>query len=244
MSSSDTKSSRKTSQTFGTGLGLTLLIMAMAVACGDENEKPGSQEPSARVQLAPPRHDSDTSVEEAILNRRSVREYTGEALTLDEVSQILWAAQGTTSDKGFRTVPSAGALYPLEVYLVVGDVIDLPPGVYRYLPDTHEIVQVDSGDRREELARAAVDQEWVKEAAVDLVFTAVPSRTTSKYGDRGTRYVHMEAGHAAQNVYLQAGTLGVGVTVIGAFDDDHVHEIVGAGEEEEPLYVISAGRRE
>ncbi len=218
-------------------------MVPLAIACGDEDETAVTEEPVERVQLVPPRHQSDTSVEEALLNRRSVRDYTGEALTLAEVSQLLWAAQGTTDRKGFRTAPSAGALYPLEVYLVVGDVTGLSPGVYRYVSDEHEILRVAPGDRRDELARAAVDQEWVEEAAVDLVFTAVPERTTTKYGDRGIRYVHMEAGHAAQNVYLQAGTLGLGVTVIGAFDDDDVHEIVAAPAEEEPLLVISVGRK-
>ncbi len=229
----------------GRRLGMSVLLtmlVAATVACGDGDETTDAEEPGVRVELPPPRHQSDTSVEEALLNRRSVRDYTGEPLTLAEVSQLLWAAQGTTDPKGFRTVPSAGALYPLEVYLVVGDVTGLAPGVYRYLPDGHTIVPVAAGDRRAELAKAAVDQEWVEEAAVDLVFTAVPERTTSKYGDRGIRYVHMEVGHAAQNVYLQAGTLGLGVTVIGAFDDDRVHEIVGASPEEEPLYVISVGR--
>lgn len=224
-------------------LAMTLLMVPLAVACGDQDETAVREEPLDRVQLVPPRHRSDTSVEEALLNRRSVRDYTGEALTLAEVSQLLWAAQGTTDPRGFRTSPSAGALYPLEIYLVVGDVTGLPPGVYRYVPDEHEIVRVGSEDRRDELARAAVDQEWVREAAVDLVFTAVPERTTSQYGDRGIRYVHIEAGHAAQNVYLQAETLGLGVTVIGAFDDAHVHELVAASAEEQPLYVISIGRK-
>ncbi len=202
-----------------------------------------SEEPAVRVPLVPPQHESDTSVEEAILNRRSVREYTGEALTLAEVSQLLWAAQGTTDPRGFRTVPSAGALYPLEVYVVVGDVDGLGPGVYRYVPDDHELVTMAAGDRRAELAEAAVDQEWVEEAAVDLVITSVPARTTAKYGERGIRYVHMEAGHVGQNVYLQAETLDLGVTVIGAFNDDRVREIVAAPAEEEPLYVISVGRK-
>ncbi|MFQ5968050.1 MAG: SagB/ThcOx family dehydrogenase [Acidimicrobiia bacterium] len=233
----------QTRRRIGTYLGMTLMMVVLAIACGDQDEPAVREEPGARVQLVPPRHESDTSVEEALLNRRSVREYTGDALTLAEVSQLLWAAQGTNDPEGFRTAPSAGALYPLEVYVVVGDVTGLAPGVYRYLPDDHEMVGVAPEDRRDELAKAAVDQEWVEEAAIDLVFTAVPERTTSKYGDRGVRYVWMEVGHAAQNVYLQAGTMGLGVTVIGAFDDDRVHEIVAASAEEQPLYVISVGRK-
>jgi SagB-type dehydrogenase family enzyme len=221
---------------------MALLTAALAGACGDEDDTTVSAEPESRVQLLPPRHESGTSVEEALLNRRSVREYTGEALTLAEVSQLLWAAQGTTDPRGLRTVPSAGALYPLEVYVVVGDVTDLTPGVYRYAPDAHELVKVLSQDRRVELADAALEQKCVEEAAVDFVFTAVPERTTGKYGDRGVRYVHIEAGHAAQNVYLQAEALGLGMTVVGAFDDGHVRELVGASPEEQALYVISVGR--
>ncbi len=222
---------------------LTLMMLFSPIACGDGDETTATDESEARVQLVAPRHEGDTSVEEALLNRRSVREYTGEALTLAEVSQLLWAAQGTTDPRGFRTAPSAGALYPLEVYVVVGDVAGLAPGVYRYVPDHHEIVRISSEERRAELAEAAIDQEWVKDAAIDLVFTAIPQRTTSKYGDRGIRYVHMEAGHAAQNVYLQAEALDLGLTVIGAFDDDHVREVVAASADEQPLYVISIGRR-
>ncbi len=220
---------------------MALLTAGLAGACGDDDAA-AITEPGFRVQLTPPRHASETSVEEALLNRRSVRDYTGEALTLAEVSQLLWAAQGTTDSRGLRTAPSAGALYPLEVYLVVGDVTGLAPGVYRYVPGAHEIVHVLDQDHRALLADAAVGQNCVQEAAVDVVFTAVPERTTGKYGDRGIRYVHMEAGHAAQNVYLQAEALGLGMTVVGAFDDGRVLELVAASPEEEALYVLALGR--
>ncbi|MDH3681755.1 MAG: nitroreductase family protein, partial [Acidimicrobiia bacterium] len=119
-----------TKRMIGRALRVTLIV-ALTIGCGDQDETREQEKPEARVQLVPPRHQSDVSVEEALLNRRSVREYTGAALTLAEVSQLLWAAQGTTNDQGFRTAPSAGALYPLEVYVVVGDVTGLAPGVYR-----------------------------------------------------------------------------------------------------------------
>jgi SagB-type dehydrogenase family enzyme len=222
---------------------LSLFIVFFVIACAGEDETGMTPVSLERIQLVAPQHSSDTSVEEAFVNRRSVREYAREPLTLAEVSQLLWAAQGTTDRRGFRTVPSAGALYPLEVYLVVGDVVGLAPGVYKYSARQHEVLKIAQEDRRAELAEAAVDQEWVEEAAVDLVVTAVYERTTAKYGERGIRYVHMEAGHAAQNLYLQAETLGLGMVVMGAFDDEKVKDIVDAPEEEQPLYVISVGRK-
>ncbi|MDH5696652.1 MAG: SagB/ThcOx family dehydrogenase, partial [Dehalococcoidia bacterium] len=147
------------------------------------------------INLPEPRYDSDVSIEQSLLNRRSIRSYTGEPLTLQEVSQLLWAAQGITDPRGFRTAPSAGALYPLELYLVVGDVDDLTSGVYRYEPDGHQLARIIDGDKRAELADAALAQPWVKEGAISIVFTAVYERTTIKYGERGIRYVQMEAGH-------------------------------------------------
>ncbi|HID91006.1 TPA: SagB/ThcOx family dehydrogenase, partial [Candidatus Bathyarchaeota archaeon] len=145
------------------------------------------------IRLPTPRYESDVSIEEALLRRRSVRSYRDEPMTLQEVSQLLWAAQGITDPRGFRTAPSAGALYPLVLYVVVGNVEGLEKGVYRYGPHKHGIVKVLDGDRRAELAGAALGQEWVKNGAIDLVITAVYERTTRKYGDRGIRYVHMEA---------------------------------------------------
>ena len=195
-----------------------------------------------RIKLPVPDYRGNTSVEEALLKRRSVRFYSGEDLSIEEVSQLLWAAQGTTGTG--RTAPSAGALYPLELYLVVGDVEGLDNGVYQYRPVEHELEKRVTGDVQMELSKAAVgqNQAHVRDAAVDLVFTAVYERTTGKYGERGFRYVHMEAGHAAQNVYLQAVSLELGTVVIGAFSDDKVKELVNAEEQEEPLYIMPVGR--
>ncbi|KPJ51984.1 nitroreductase, partial [candidate division TA06 bacterium DG_24] len=154
--------------------------------------------------------------------RRSIRSYSDAPLTLAEVSQLLWAAQGITNDRGFRTAPSAGALYPLEVYVVAGKVEGLPAGIYKYRPREHELWRVDLGDKRRELSGAALGQEPVADGAIDIVFAAVYGRTAVKYGERATRYVHIEVGHAAQNVFLQAGALDLGAAVIGAFFDEEV----------------------
>jgi len=195
------------------------------------------------VNLPEPRLESEVSLEEALFKRRSVREYTNLPLALEDVSQLLWAAQGITAAWGGRTAPSAGALYPLEVYLVVGDVRDLSSGVYKYRPEVHALVKIQGNDVRSELARAALGQTWVKEAAVDIVIAAVCARTTKKYGNRGVRYVHMEAGHAAQNIYLQAVALNLGAVTVGAFVDDQVKEILQMPESETPLYVIPVGSK-
>ena len=206
-----------------------------------ESEPPHS--PSRRVELAEPRYDSSFSVEKAMRGRRSIRSYSDAPLTLAEVSQLLWAAQGITNDRGFRTAPSAGALYPLEVYVVAGKVDGLAAGIYKYRPREHELWRVDLGDKRRELSEAALGQEPVADGAIDIVFAAVYGRTAVKYGERATRYVHMEIGHAAQNVFLQAGALDLGAAVIGAFFDEEVEKVVQMERDERALYIMPVGRK-
>lgn len=203
---------------------------------------PSSEQPEV-INLPEPQYDSDVSIEQSFLNRRSIRSYTGEPLTLREVSQLLWVAQGITDPRGFRTAPSAGALYPLEVYLVAGDVEDLTSGVYRYEPDDHQLARIIDGDKRAELADAALAQPCVKEGAISIVFAAVYERTTVKYGERGIRYVHMEAGHAGQNLCLQATAMGLGVVTVGAFHDEQVSKLLNLPQDEKPLYIIPVGRK-
>ncbi|MDD5127624.1 MAG: SagB/ThcOx family dehydrogenase [Dehalococcoidales bacterium] len=195
-----------------------------------------------RITIPEPKYSSDISMEEALRERRSIRDYTAEALTLEEVSQLLWAAQGKTSPDGKRTAPSAGATYPLEVYLVAGAVDGIGAGVYRYDSASHELLLVISGDVRDSLAEAALGQACVREAPVNIAITAVFERTTNRYGERGIRYVHFEAGHAAQNVCLQAVAFDLGSVVIGAFYDDRVKKILNLPATEEPLYIIPVGR--
>jgi len=195
------------------------------------------------IKLPEPSFDGELSVEKALRTRRSAREYRAEPLTLVEVSQLLWAAQGVTDATGLRAAPSAGALYPLEIYLVAGNVTGLPPAVYRYVPGAHTVSPVADGDRRVALSRAALEQEFIAVAPAALVFCAVSRRTTAKYRERGIRYVHMEVGHAAQNVYLQAASLRLGTVVVGAFRDEQVGEVIAAASGEEPLYIMPVGRR-
>jgi SagB-type dehydrogenase family enzyme len=196
-----------------------------------------------KIKLPEPKHDSNNSVERALLERRSVRVYKAEQLTLGEVSQLLWAAQGITDPRmGFRTAPSAGALCPLEIYVVIGDVSSVGKGIYKYKPYEHELVKIKDGDVRTELAFAALGQTWVRDGAILIVFSAVYERTTQKYGNRGVRYVHMEAGHAAQNVCLQAASMNLGMAIVGAFSDEKVRKILNMSVQEYPLYILPVGR--
>lgn len=224
-------------------LAIALLIFSgCGKPAGIPTPTPSSEQPEV-INLPEPQYDSDVSIEQSFLNRRSIRSYTGEPLTLREVSQLLWAAQGITDPRGFRTAPSAGALYPLEVYLVAGDVEDLTSGVYRYEPDSHQLARIIDGDKRAELADAALAQPCVKEGAISIVFAAVYERTTVKYGERGIRYVHMEAGHAGQNLCLQATAMGLGVVTVGAFHDEQVSKLLNLPQDEKPLYIIPVGRK-
>ncbi len=197
-----------------------------------------------KIKLPEPRYKSQVSVEEAIFKRRSIRNYLDKPLKLEEISQLLWSAQGITDkERNLRAAPSAGALYPLEVYVVVGNASSLKEGIYRYDPFNHEIIKFREGDYRNDLSLAALGQSCVKNAAISIVFTGVYDRITKKYGERGIRYTYMEAGHAAQNVYLQAEALGLGTVVVGAFMDDKVKEVIGMKEEEMPLYILPVGKK-
>jgi len=195
------------------------------------------------IALVEPARSSPMSVEQALWGRRSVRQYRDEALTLEQVSQLLWAAQGVSDAAGHRTAPSAGGLYPLEVYLVAGKVDDLEAGVYHYLPREHSIVRVASGDIRTAIASAALDQRWIQDAPVILVIAAVYERTQVKYGDRTVRYVNMEVGAAAQNVYLQAESLGLGTVMVGAFYELRVQSAMELEEDVVPLALMPVGKK-
>ena len=190
------------------------------------------------IPLPGPVTTGEASLESLLQQRRSVREYRDAALDLPTIGQLLWAAQGITDPRGLRTAPSAGALYPLELYVVAGNVEGLAPGVYHYQPDRHQLQQTLPGDQRDLLARAAHGQSWVRTAAAVIVITAVYERTTGKYADRGIRYVHMEVGHAAQNLFLQAEALDLATVVVGAFEDDSVAALLWLPGDAQPLMLL------
>ncbi len=186
------------------------------------------------------------ALEQAIRSRRSIRAYSADSLQLVELSQLLFAAQGITGRRGekfLRAAPSAGATYPLETYVFVSRVSNLKQGLYHYVPDQHALEIVRTGDYTEKLGAACLGQSMPREAAVTIVLTAVPERTTAVYGERGMRYIHMEAGHVSQNICLEATSLGLGAVPVGAFYDQELNDLLGIdGKREISLYVNCIGR--
>lgn len=226
---------------------LAVVVSAVAVTVYLTWLKPNEFEPTevyGSVELPSPETTGTVSVEEAIQRRRSIRSYTDEPLSLQDISQLMWAAQGITDPaRKFRAAPSAGATYPLEVYVVVGNncVTALAGGLYRYDPSEHRLEYILKGDLRSSLAEAALGQSWMREAPINIVIAAVYERTTNRYGERGIRYVHMEAGHVGQNLYLQAVARGLGMVVVGAFHDDQVQGLLQLPTDQKPLYIIPIG---
>lgn len=198
----------------------------------------------ARFQVPQIRINNQLSLEQIISMRRSIREYSPEPLQSWELLQLLWAAQGITHPLGLRASPSAGATYPLELYAAVGQagVVDMDAGLYHYDPWKNQLVFKFGGDLRQQLYEAALRQPWVRQAPVNLLICAVYGRTTARYGERGIRYVHMEAGHASQNIYLQAVALGLGTVAVGAFLDHQVASILRLPPDQSPLYIMPVGR--
>jgi SagB-type dehydrogenase family enzyme len=207
----------------------------------------------AVIKLPSPQLKGKISLEETILRRRSVRGYRREPLDLSQLSQILWSAQGVTGSRGFRAAPSAGATYPLEIFVVVGkqSVIireakpapeELQAGIYHYAPDSHSLRSGKTADLRPDLARATMDQEFIIDAPVTIVICALYHRTSNRYGRRAERYVHMEVGHAGENIHLQAVALGLATVEVGAFRDEEVREVLGLEEQIKPLYIMPVGK--
>ncbi len=184
----------------------------------------------------------EMSLEEALLKRRSVRAYSEEALGLGELGQLLWSAQGITNERGFRTAPSAGATFPLEMFVVVNKVDGLERGIYHYKPFEHALRFKRQEDVAEDLFRACLSQSMILDAGAVLVFAAEFQRTTGRYGQRGERYVHNEIGHAGQNVHLQAAALNLGTVVIGAYRDEEVEDILRLGDPYRVLYLMPVGK--
>lgn len=200
---------------------------------------------STPIYLPPPSQKGGMSLVAAISARRSGRDFPNEAISQSQLSQILWAAQGITDTSWrLRSVPSAGATYPLEIFVVCGKggIEDIEEGIYGYTPGNHSLALHGKGDVRLGLARAALDQEFIYQAPVNIVICAIYSRTQARYGMRGERYIHMEVGHAGQNIYLQATALGLATVAVGAFYDEPVREVLRLDKQYKPLYIMPLGK--
>ena len=187
------------------------------------------------IALPKPNQNGPMAMEKAIAARRSRRDFSPQSLTPEQIGQLCWAAQGQDAATRYRTAPSAGATYPLELFVITGD------GLFRYLPAKHALEKLTDQNLRVTLASAAWGQNFIEEAPLTLVFTAEFARTTRRYGERGIRYVYMEASHAAQNVHLQAESLGLGSVAVGAFNDDSVSKVLSLPDHLEPIYMVAVG---
>jgi len=217
-------------------LATTVFLASGTLTCPDRSAA------EERIGLPEIEPGKPGSLSDLLYKRRSVRRFGSGQMELEEAARLLFAAQGITRKDRFRTVPSAGALYPLEISLVAGKIDGIDPGVYHYRPGEHDLVRLRSGDMREEIARAALGQMWISEAQAVLVMGAEYERTTSKYTEHGRRYVHVEAGCAAQSVSLQAVDLGLGTTVVGAFQEERVANVLKLQGETVPLLLLPVGR--
>jgi SagB-type dehydrogenase family enzyme len=216
--------------------GLVVLLITLVLPLGPS-------EANALIDLPAPALKGPVSVEQALKSRRTIRRFANKPLTLGQLSQLLWAAYGVTAPRGLRTAPSAGALYPLDIYAVVGErqVSGLAAGLYHYLPDKPALAPLRPGDLRPAVARASLHQTWMAEAPVLLVISGEYRRCQVKYGERGIRYTHMESGHAAQNIFFQVEALGLGAGIVGAFDNAALSQTLGLPPAHDPLLILPVG---
>ena len=221
---------------------LALLCMAVAALALALDESNSSVDKSS-IALPEPQTDGGMSVEQALKERRSIRSLTGESLTLEEVSQLLWAAQGVTDQEGHRTAPSAMASYPLEVYLLAGNVTGLPAGVYHYSPQGHNLSVIRQGNEIGELFSSSGREDWRAKAPAIFVITGVFERTNRMPGRDLGSFVYIEAGAAAENFLLEVVSLGLGSTYTAGFDENKTKEVLRLSEGEEPIGVLPVGRK-
>jgi SagB-type dehydrogenase family enzyme len=200
------------------------------------------QESGKAFSLPAPDTEGGITLGKALSLRRSIRRYEAEPLSITELSQLLWSGQGVTNERGFRTAPSAGATFPLDLYVVINNVNGLAKGLYQYLHNSHELRMLNKTIDVESLSRACLGQRMITDAGAVIIFGAIFERTTARYGDRGERYVHNEVGHASQNIHLMAASLNLGTVVIGAYRDNEVEELLTLGEEVKVLYLMPIGK--
>ena len=217
-------------------MAVLLIVALLPLNNGSPANHALAVEDALEILLPPPVLDGEVSLEQALTLRRSTRSFADTPLAFDDVAQLLWAAQGITHDsRGFRTAPSAGALFPLEIYFASEE------GTYHYLPQNHEVDQMSTEDRRPDICNAAMGMPWVGQAALDIVIAGISEKVMVVYGEKASRLVDVESGHIAQNLHLQAAALGLGSVPIGAFNRKQVQEILGLPKEHRPLYIVCVG---
>jgi SagB-type dehydrogenase family enzyme len=195
-----------------------------------------------KIKLPEPKTTGSISVEETLLKRRSVREYLSEHLSLAEISQLLWSAYGITSEEGFRTAPSAGALFPLKIYLAAVNINKLEQGFYLYDSKTHTLELRKTGDYAEPLTAGTFFQDYIGEAAAILIISADYTGPNEKYGDQGKKFTWMDLGHLGQNVHLQAVSLDIGTVAVAAVRPDEIEKLLDLPGGEEVLYLMPLGK--
>ena len=221
-------------------IGLAVFLTAIMALSDSSNQMTADV-----ITLQAPHTDGGMSVEKALLERRSVRSFTNESLTLDEVSQLCWAAQGVTDDKGHRTSPSAMATYPLEVYLLAGNVTGLPSGVYHYFPQGHNLTTISLGNKIPELFNSSMGgkEDWRKGSPAVFIVTGVFERINKIPGQDLSRFVYVEAGTASENLLLEVVSLGLGATYTAGFDENKTKEYLGLKSGETPIGILPVGHK-
>ncbi|MCK4501193.1 SagB/ThcOx family dehydrogenase [Candidatus Babeliales bacterium] len=199
------------------------------------------QKATKTIKLPIPNKTGNYSLEKALATRRSIRNYKQKLMTLAQLSQLLWSAQGSTGSDNLRSAPSAGALYPLEIYAAVSNISGLEIGIYKYNSQKNMLTLIIDDNQQDKIFQAGNQQSALKQPAATLILTGTYARTQKKYGTRSTRYVHMEAGHASQNIYLQATAMNLGTVAIGAFSDTAIKNLMGLPIGEQPLYLMPIG---
>ena len=220
-------------------ISVSFWVFSTSISC---KEKGIMQKQNQIIKLPEPKFKSSISIEEAINKRRSIRKFDDSPLEINEISQLLWAAQGINTSDGRRTVPSAGATYPLEIYLASRKINGLDKGLYKYNPQSHSLIPIKYGDISSDIANSTLQKNIIYSATAIFIITADFERTTSVYGSRGNIYVYFEVGHAAQNLSLQAVGLKIGSVMIGAFDEKELKRLLGLPINETPLYIIPCGK--
>ena len=223
-------------------LAISFFLLSL-VAFSPSKSIADQQTPGSTISLPKPDVSHGKPLNLTLKSRRSQRRFSKESISLSQLSQLLWSAQGVTHFFGFRTAPSAGAIYPLEIYIVVNNVEQLSQGIYHYIPRAHKLEIIILGDYANQLYQAASRQSSIKKAAATFIITAEIKRTEKKYGQRAKRYAHIEAGSAAQNIYLQATSLQLGTVFVGTFKDKEVLQLMKLPMDYEPLGLMPVGQK-